>query len=367
MAHPRIRNYPFYSDYERQPNEFRPFVMYVNSPGFRSPTLNTDAYGMRRQFDHAGRPIDLAVAATEYESADLLIGNSTAFGVGASRDDKTINHHLSTAAAPCLNFSIRGATSQQELYLYLALQRHLPKLNNIILFSGIINVSLAVTKAALFYPEYGAAFSEKDNFRVFYNQYERFHSEKTQRIFASVDEAVRRWYRVNRYFRWIVNRTFGKVADTVGLAQDFDLSEKREIMMRTMCSDLDVWGTLQRGSGTKVHYVLQPVINWTRKRLTSLERAIFKADCRRIPSTLEYANEEVYRDVRDRTEAACLRNGIEFHDANEWFNDAGLAKMDLFTDVCHLSDTGYRFIAEQMRARLAWQPVAGSVRQAKAA
>jgi len=39
-------------------------------------------------------------------------------------------------------------------------------------------------------------------------------------------------------------------------------------------------------------------------------------------------------------------------------NAPGLAGLDLFTDVCHLTDEGNRWMARQLDARLAWRHAA---------
>jgi hypothetical protein len=309
---------------------------------------------MRQQYDADDQPIDLATARRDYPACNLVVGNSTSFGVGASSDRGTFSSLLSRPGVPCLNFSIRGGTSQQELFLYLCLNRHLPPVDNIVLFSGVINITLAAIKATLFYPEFGAAFSEKEFFREFLNQYERFHHAHDMRVINFLKETVTKCYRKFGLVRWLANRLHGKRAESVGVARSYDFDEKKAIMMDVLRNDLRTWGMLQRGSRTKIHYVMQPLIGWTRKPLTPLERAMCDIDAAVETSVFTYANDREYRWLRGETAQACADNGIDFHDANEWLDDDRESNADLFTDVCHLNDRGNRRVAELLRERLAW-------------
>ena len=322
--------------------------MFTNRPNHRSRALNTDAFGMRVQNDAAGRTIDLASMRTDYTRCNVLVGNSTVFGVGASSDGATVSAHLQQPSVPCVNLSIRGGTSQQELYLFLTLQRHLPPVDNIILLSGVINISLAAIKATLFYPEFGAAFSEKENMRVFHNQYEHFHHERDHRFVSLAKEDVTNWYWRSRLFRWLVKLRHRNRVDSVGVSPTYDFDQKRTILMDVLRGDLRTWGALGRGSDCKVHYVLQPVVGWTQKPLGPVEGSIVELDRAAEASIDQYANQPVYRGVRDETRAACADNGIDFHDANAWFDELG-ADADVFTDICHLNDRGYGMLAAMCR------------------
>ncbi|MGC3972597.1 MAG: hypothetical protein QM775_36210 [Pirellulales bacterium] len=364
MAHPRIRRYPHHKDYATSA-EYRPLVMFTNLTNYRSKSLNTDGLGMRRQFDAEGREIDLKGARARYDRCNVLMGNSTAYGVDATSDSKTINNYLNRDGVPCVNLSIRGATSQQELSLFLNTNRFLPRIDNVVIFSGVINISLAAIKATLFYPEYGAIFAEKEYSRIFHNNYERFHSVEDQRIRAQLKEEVERWYeRFPLLRRWAMRRYKAR-AEAHGTTPDYTFDDKWRIMADVLRNDLRTWGMLQDGGGMRVHYVLQPVMFWTEKPFTSLERSIWNADCKLSPSLPDYANSSIYRLVREETAQACRDAGIEFHDANTWFNDPQIARNEMFTDSCHLTDAGYRFVGEQMRTRLRWRESQGL--QARAA
>ena len=49
---------------------------------------------------------------------NVLVGGSSAFGMGATSDKKTISSQLSNTGIFCQNFGVRGATSQQELIIF---------------------------------------------------------------------------------------------------------------------------------------------------------------------------------------------------------------------------------------------------------
>ena len=67
--------------------------------------------------------------AKKFESVNLVLGSSTAFGVGATDDAKTLSSELSRLnGEPWLNLSIRGCVSFQELINLFNLLHELPEI-----------------------------------------------------------------------------------------------------------------------------------------------------------------------------------------------------------------------------------------------
>ncbi|MCG6167608.1 hypothetical protein LFX25_07200 [Leptospira sp. FAT2] len=310
--HPIYIYYPHHFDYSGM-LEFRPFVMMMHEANFRSKAINTDEFGLREQyFKKTGEFLKIRQLKRDLDHCNLITGGSTVFGTNASSDKETIAYHLSTDV-PFINFGIRGGTSQQEVIEFLLLKKFLPTLKNIVLLSGINNFSLASINAPIQFPEFGSTFY--------------------QDIFFGKDFIVSK------------NRKIPK--------QNF--KRKLEILTSILLNDLDTWKGLQTSGNSKVHYVLQPVVGWTQKKLTHLEKLCIDADIKIFGKLHEiYWDQELYVEYSQTIRNACELYGIEFHDSNEWLNDPRFENETVFTDICHLTDHGNLILAELLSKKLKW-------------
>lgn len=350
--HPRLIHYPHHQDYmDMDGGETRPFVMFVNKPRFRSPAVNTDAFGLRETYDAQGQFLDLNTLAQRYDHCNVLVGASSAFGVDATADRTTIAGFLSAEREPCVNLAIRGATSQQEVIAFHLFKKYLPQVENIILFTGVNNIALSSLDDALFFPDFGGLFCEDQHATLFFNQYERFGASRAFLERRSFEQFLGRLHARSALLRRLV-RLFSRwrLRKLDRPRQSF--AEKTRIMTDVFLNDIDTWSYVQRATDCRVHLVLQPVIAWTRKALTQIESSCFQADLKLIPSMSVYTKMAVHDEYASALRGKCSESGIGFYDANDWFNDPDVAAQDLFTDACHLTDLGYQLIADRVRPHL---------------
>jgi hypothetical protein len=354
-SHPRFRYYPQHKDYVALALEFRPFVMATHQPLYRSPAVNTDKFGLREQYAPDGVFLDMARLPSLCAECDVVLGGSTVFGVDATSDKATLPHFLSRPQQPCLNLGIRGATCQQEVVLFLLLKQYLPKVRNVILFTGVNNCSLASLEGTLQFPDFGGIFSEEYHFNSFISQAIHANGSRALWVKQRCCSLVDRLHRRSRLGRWLLGGR--RRAEMLGGSspQPYDFEAKVDSINRFLANDLHTWGCLQQATGCKVHFVLQPAIRWTRKPLTPMEAECFEADVVRIPSMMRYATPEFHTRYRAHISSLCQTHAIDFHDASTWLNEAPYAEKTLFTDVCHLTDEGNRVMAELLRTHLKWR------------
>jgi len=102
--------------------------MYIHEPSYKSQHVNTDKFGLRyTKFD--GNNYSIESALDKFESVSIIVGGSTAFGVGSSHDSKTISSILSAKNQNLfLNFGGRAFGCNQELILFLQFAEKLKKL-----------------------------------------------------------------------------------------------------------------------------------------------------------------------------------------------------------------------------------------------
>ncbi len=339
QRHPKFTYYPHQRDYGFRAQDFRPFVTFVNPPNYRSASVNIDGYGLRESYDADGRYVELDRVAADYASCRVLLGSSAAFGVGASSDRSTISAGLTDADRPCLNFGVRAVGCRQELAQFLALRHLLPAVDTVVIFSGANEAILAGSDRVALYRGYGAVFAD----------HLRSADEPTAAPGAptAVHSALDRVARLGR----------GRARPApppVRRDEAPELSfEDRLDELLTLAEDtLETWSWVQEGMSTRVIYVLQPVLPWTEKSLTAIERECLDADLATIAMVPKIVPGGVHEQLRDRLGGACARHGLEFHDANSWFGDGRYDDEELFFDVVHLTDAGNDAVAARLRDEL---------------
>ena len=121
-----------------------PYTMYFHPFSYTSPTVNTDLMGFRYS---DARGCRYSFADLEgISGVRLLAGSSTVFGIGASADRHTLASRLTendTRPEFWINFGGRSFNSTQELILYVLHRQMLPRVAEIVLFSGFNDLGLA--------------------------------------------------------------------------------------------------------------------------------------------------------------------------------------------------------------------------------
>lgn len=91
-----------------------PYLAFISEKSFRSTVVNTDSNGFRYCYDKHG--LLTTENYTSREEYGLFLGGSSAFGVGASNDSKTIPALLNKKMnLSLINLGIRSGNSTQEL------------------------------------------------------------------------------------------------------------------------------------------------------------------------------------------------------------------------------------------------------------
>ena len=83
---------PQMREYDSIGLQWIPYTMFTQNSDYKSNVVNTDKYGLRYTGCENPTSIDTIQAGEEFS---LIVGASTAFGVGSSSDDETIAAHLS--------------------------------------------------------------------------------------------------------------------------------------------------------------------------------------------------------------------------------------------------------------------------------
>lgn len=324
---------PHMSEYEEKFTDsgdmrWLPYLMYFHPTNHKSPVVNTDAVGFRYSEKDGKR---LSPADHEgTESVRLLAGSSTAFGIGASADRWTLSSCLSandTRPQPWLNFGGRSFNSTQELML-LVLNRHLlPKVDEIVLFSGFNNLGLARMPADKRL-DHGAFFNCNQFFDAFEIEEEEF----------GAFNAVKSWFKGGS-----VKKEATKANEVPSMPEQ--LAYASDLTLR----HLDVWRILANEMGAKLTFVLQPLSEWVRKVGCKEEEALF-AELDKIGRFSDHygdiLEQEVFQEYAHQLQAGTEKMGVNFINLTPLLVEQLKDDQWLFVDRIHFTDQGHDFVSK---------------------
>lgn len=344
-----------YLDYKNMSHEFRPYVMFVNADNYITNSVSTDKFGFRKTINSEGTAIGLDQVKHNFKSSNILLGGSAAFGMGNSSDSKTISSNLSQLGMFCQNLGVRAATGQQELIIYLQFKRHFNEIKNIILLSGINDISVAAQKSSMFYPDFGGVFSEDLRFNIFWQQYVGFNKNKWEfkkNNFFNIINLVARKY---PFLKSILTGFFSLFPSTQLIKKTkkinkLNFDEKLNHVKKIISNDLDTWSMISNQKKINVIYILQPNINWTKKKLSEYEKEIIVDEKNHLGEDFykNYSSVNVYMEQKKFLDSECKKRGINFKDSNEWFNEFKESD-EIFNDSSHITDFANEVLSKNIQ------------------
>ena len=106
---------------------WKPYIMYLSKPNFRSDVVNLDQFGLRfnglendkiKEIDNSNSIFNDKIISKNQETA-ALVGNSITFGVGATSDSSTVSSNLSKLSNfHFFNLGGRAFSGFQEVILF---------------------------------------------------------------------------------------------------------------------------------------------------------------------------------------------------------------------------------------------------------
>lgn len=332
---------------------YRPYQMFLNEADYTSKAVNTDGHGLRLQYKKDGCLLRLEDCCEGM--FDIMLGGSSVFGVDASSDLKTLPAFFSSAEVPCLNWGIRGASTQHELLCFLFFKRYVRNIRQVILFSGVNLCSLASMEDVMIYPDQGALFSEE-----YYNRQSLENLRAGSDVDASLEVALaslgrrfKRLYERRAVFRFLLRLFTCKkksAAPPIRLPERniSGFHKRMEALLVLLENELETWAALSRGGGFRLRYVLQPALRWALKAENDLEEECLREDLRVHPQNGVFGTMVFRQAYSARIAAICRRLGVDYTDANDMLSGADGSR-SVFTDLCHLTDYGNELVAGRLR------------------
>lgn len=303
---------------------FPPYTMLANPSNVYSAGINTDEYGFRKSLYH-GELLDLE-SFTQFKSVSLIVGASTAFGVGASSDKTTISSLLHEATGESwLNLGIRGAVSIQE---YIALIMHITKfkkVKKIFFVSGINDLYRNLTDSSI--SKYDKRFSYLNESYSFYS---------ARRIAFA-------------YLRSLLSR---ETVDQILSPEEgvkktlFDLEDALSIFEYQYTRNFLLYSALAKQLDCKITFGFQPFYHVAKKNGTKREReAVARTEALQVDSDWAIVRDRIIENIDFASrmfEKLSEVHDFGYLDFNKLFSD----DVDYFVDSVHLTDLGNRRIVE---------------------
>jgi len=336
----RYKISPQMQEYDQLGIAWSPYTMFHSTPSYRSSIVNTDRFGLRNTIaDGKSFSLESLEGCT---SCSIVVGGSTVFGVGSSSDLSTIPSILSNSTKSFfLNFGGRAYNSTQELILFCRFASLLPKLDNVLIFSGLNNLYLSKYEETIFPPYF---FSHLHN-----------ESMLDKRLSAK-----------RKFLKLILNPIFGSninyetdsVKDLIKIFNNYRVSQSFKLLcedkfnltkaVKTFEEDLYIWKNLSSSMNFNLQFILQPIPSWCQKIFSTeevqlfefLDQQLISFDALRLLST-----QELYYEYCSSLRKVCNDLGINFTDANLFFKSTDEW---LFVDRAHLTDRGNVLMAKML-------------------
>jgi len=309
-----------------------PYLMYFHATDHRSTVVNTDRLGFR--ISHGATQTASVGGRLPDGPVRLLAGSSTVFGIGATNDAATLSSRLWSCHAPALpwlNFGGRSYNSAQELLLFVLYRHLLPRISEIVLFSGFNNLGLSRLPAHQ-RGDHGAFFNCGD----FFAQMQQLRPK-------------------NGPLRGIFRRGGQQPVEPPVEATVPELTEQITLATELTIRHLETWQVFAAAIGARLTFVLQPLATWVRDRPAPQERRLFEE----LDSIASFG--QVYGDIasgeagRQYAKALRLRCqpiGVRFFDFAPALAEAVGPTDWLFVDRIHFTDEGHDLAARVLAGML---------------
>ncbi|GLQ49411.1 hypothetical protein ACFFJT_05275 [Dyella flava] len=328
---------PQIKDYDRFMHcgaRWLPYTMYFHEKNFVSDAINTDMLGFR--FAHfCGRRY--SVAELPYGApVSLLVGGSTALGVGACSDEATLASRLAVETGEIwLNFAGRGFNAMQELIMFLMHQGKFSRINRVALLSGVNTLALEGI------PEEFSSDHGRYYYSFEFQHYMNLFNEDMKRKKNSFNVIGQsRASVLSRLKFW--ERPGENPADRVIDDSTVTLDERIERAAAQIAKALRQWALLLADFKIRPIFFLQPLSYWCEKEMTREERGVFHAidSCPNNFYRLfsKVLGKEVHQPFFEAIR--CKTNDIVCHDMNQLLRSSPSMKETLFVDRVHFNDLG---------------------------
>ena len=341
---------PQMKTYDRIGFEWLPYLMFSQTPNFRSENINTDENGYRfsSQNDISFKNIfDVKKNEKESEGVNLILGNSFGFGVGATNDDATISGNLNDKNVYC-NVACRAHVGFQEIISVLSNLHRFKKINKIIIISGISDFYLS-NYFKMTYPDllyFNSEFlSSMNKSRI--NKKKKISKAFLDLFFPNVlnDDNIWKLNR-NNLTEFVTSSEFRNTFKTK--KEEFATVSFEEKLER----NFSIYQLFRSYFNCEVEFYLNPILNWC-KDFSDEEQKLHDYSNEYFSSVSKFAfklfTKENHNHLSSLLKKIAHKHEISFFDANLYYRDVVNSKDWLFVDAAHCNNEGYKIMSDYIR------------------
>jgi len=333
---------PQMSEYLDSKPVYAPYLMQHNEPGCDFPSFSTDEHGFRKTYDKKNKWITLQrFNQLKTQEKAALIGNSTAFGVGATSDISSLTSLLCRKTDLFwFNFSGRTFQSTQEMFAYLLFSSLDEK--HVVILSGINNFDLSYrwfNQKGIYLPPFYCQNEFDRRFQVFTK-------------LKNIKDNFRKYFLLSKLFK--KNRKDNFFSDKIKNSFYSQTNIKQLLSIESINRSLltlkrDL--TVIKNKSNNLYYLIQPIAEWLNKELSKEEKTIFQYLKNRRGKNWELISSFLKHhefNYRNSIKHICSELEIKCFDLNELDE----LKNDnwIFLDRYHLSDLGQMIISDYINS-----------------
>ncbi|MBL7164228.1 MAG: hypothetical protein ISS57_16665 [Anaerolineales bacterium] len=330
-----------------------PYLMYFQQPNFVSEVVNTDSRGFRVVYKNSNKISDFKHDRDKPTS--IFVGNSAAFGVGASSDEHTIPSLLNSKDdSVWLNFGGRAFSSTQEFLLFLFYHRHFSNIDKVIVFSGVNNLILYYLSqeyskdlgSFFFFSSFRQALKETPPLkrRIAQKILNPFYGDQIDWDNFSKKDLIKLLTERGRKSTQIKKAP----SDFYSIINNHD--EEKMDLLYALETDIYNWKLLSQSLNFDLYYILQPIATWTRKKLSSEEHDLFAVLDGKQQEQFQILKKNFSQDqylwFSNQLQTICETYDVSFMDMNEKMREKPIDDEWLFVDRIHLTDSGHQLVSE---------------------
>lgn len=317
--------------YDSMRAKWRPFIMFNQFSNFRSKVCNTDMYGLRYNSIKHAKKQSVIDTIKEGKKVGLILGNSMAFGEGATSDETTISSFLSKFSNyHFLNFCGRGFSGLQEITNYLLLCHKINNLKKIIVISGLNDSFLP----------FHINQNKNDRYLTAIHGYKLFDKNMENQSLGWKKRILKNMFLLNE-----------KTKKEKLLK--FSNSRKKKILSEIIKRNFQLLNLISNKSKIDITFVLQPVGSWCKKSRSIEEKALFKEENQNpyLKNLYSYVNKKNYLIMRKLILRETKKYKIKFFDSNDFLDQKKFDRKWFFVSNFHVNDECNKIISNELKER----------------
>jgi len=330
-----------------------PYLMFFQQPNFVSDVVNTDSRGFRVGYKNSTKISDFNF--DKGRGTSIFVGNSAAFGVGATNDANTIPSQLNSKEdSVWLNFGGRAFSSTQEFMLFLFYHRNFNNIDKVVVMSGVNNLILYYLSRE--YSKDLGSFFFFSTFREAMKEVPPLRRRIAQRLLNPVWGDRIDWDNFSRRdLGKLLKSRQNNITNSNQQENEFysivgNHEDQKDDLLNPLETDIYNWKLISNSLKIDFYYILQPIATWTQKKLSQEEQDLFEVLDNKQQEQWKVLQRNFSQDqylwFSEHLLEICNKYNVQFCDMNAKLRKKPIDNEWLFVDRIHLTDHGYQLVAD---------------------